>query len=76
MVLDMPGHGESSFDPKLNYSMFGMAKKVHLVSQIFLLQAEGCSYPCQQGVGISVVFLKQGSFNCVALNNVPPLLVP
>ena len=30
-MLDMPGHGESSFDPKLDYSPLGMAEKVHMV---------------------------------------------
>ena len=44
IVLDMPGHGESSFDPKLDYSMFGMAEKVHLV----------CFY-CKQRVDFSCV---------------------
>ena len=31
-MLDMPGHGESSFDPKLDYSLSGMVEKIHLVS--------------------------------------------
>ena len=31
LVLDMPGHGESSFDPIQDYSPFGMAEKVHMV---------------------------------------------
>ena len=31
LVLDMPGHGESSFDPTLDYSPPGMADKVHMV---------------------------------------------
>ena len=31
-MLDMPGHGESSFDPSHDYSPFGMAQKVHMVS--------------------------------------------
>lgn len=30
VVLDMPGHGESSFDPKLDYSPYGMVEKVHM----------------------------------------------
>jgi abhydrolase domain-containing protein 6 len=29
LVLDMPGHGESSFDPKSDYSPPGMAEKIH-----------------------------------------------
>ena len=31
LVLDMPGHGESSFDSKLDYSPFGMVEKIHMV---------------------------------------------
>ena len=31
LVLDMPGHGESSFDSKLDYSPFGMAMNIHMV---------------------------------------------
>ena len=31
LVLDMPGHGESSFDPTQDYSPFGMAEKVDMV---------------------------------------------
>jgi len=34
VVLDMPGHGESSFDPRLDYSPLGMAEKVHMVSAV------------------------------------------
>lgn len=34
VVLDMPGHGESSFDPKLDYSPYGMVEKVHMVSPV------------------------------------------
>ncbi|CAI8005048.1 Monoacylglycerol lipase abhd6-A [Geodia barretti] len=30
LVLDMPGHGESSFDPTQDYSPFGMAEKVDM----------------------------------------------
>ena len=31
LVLDMPGHGESSFDPESGYSPKGMADKIHMV---------------------------------------------
>jgi hypothetical protein len=33
LVLDMPGHGESSFDPTQDYSPFGMAEKVDMVQR-------------------------------------------
>ena len=36
LVLDMPGHGESSFDPSSDYSTFGMAEKVHMVSKMHM----------------------------------------
>ena len=36
VVLDMPGHGESSFDPNFDYSPLGMAEKIHKVSAGFL----------------------------------------
>ena len=36
VVLDMPGHGESSFDPNLDYSPLGMAEKVHKVRAVLL----------------------------------------
>lgn len=32
VVLDMPGHGESSFAPNCNYSTLGLTQKIHDVS--------------------------------------------
>ena len=32
VMLDMPGHGESSFKPKDDYSALGLAEKIHSVS--------------------------------------------
>ena len=37
VVLDLPGHGESSFTPDGNYSAFGLAQKLHEVSSPPLL---------------------------------------
>ena len=34
VMLDMPGHGESSFKPNNDYSALGMADKIHSVSII------------------------------------------
>ena len=31
-MLDLPGHGESSFTSDGNYSAFGLARKLHDVS--------------------------------------------
>ena len=33
VMLDMPGHGESSFKPNDDYSALGLAEKVHSVSK-------------------------------------------
>ena len=54
----MPGHGESSFDPELDYSIFGIAEKVHLVSTcMFYCKLRVALVHANKGVGISVVFL-------------------
>lgn len=33
VMLDMPGHGESSFKPNDDYSALGLAKKIHSVRE-------------------------------------------
>ena len=35
IMLDMPGHGESSFKPNNDYSALGLAEKIHSVSVIY-----------------------------------------
>ena len=39
LVLDMPGHGESSFDPSHNYSPIAIAKKIHMFVEALGLES-------------------------------------
>ena len=34
-MLDLPGHGESSFTPDGNYSAFGLAQKLHALACMY-----------------------------------------
>ena len=42
VVLDMPGHGESGYDPDHDYSPHGMAEKIHTVSFFLSVVSTKC----------------------------------
>ena len=79
VMLDMPGHGESSFKPNNDYSALGLAEKIHSVSLFVCVFAkrwhhwflcceiEKCIHVCTHTHMINMCFPLSNGFRVIML---------